>query len=167
MSFKMVFSFLFFSFYFFLSFLLACQRHERTFIPDSSESRHFSWCRTNHVSRRDWSDWEQGKNSVEIEIFTVQKRRGQLTRRRLRWISTSKKMKLTQFKGFSNSFKYFDFFFFGRISFFLYFSENGFYGERCVPEISLGFWIGQFATGVKTTRLINIYDTNQSWRMYH
>ena len=84
MSFKMFFSFLFFSFYFFLSFLLACQRHERTFIPDSSESRHLSWCRTNHVSRRDWSDWEQGKNSVEIEIFTVQKRRGQLTRRRLR-----------------------------------------------------------------------------------
>ena len=63
---------LFFSGLFFFSFFFACQRHERTFIPDSSESRRFSWSRTNHVSCWDWSDWEQGKNSVEIEVFTVQ-----------------------------------------------------------------------------------------------
>ena len=56
-----------------LFFFFACQRHERTFIPDKSESRRFSWSRTNHVSCRDWSDWEQGKNSVEIDVFTVQK----------------------------------------------------------------------------------------------
>ena len=63
---------LFFSGLFFFSFFFACQRHETTFIPDSSESRRFSWSSTNHVSCWDWSDWEQGKNSVEIEVFTVQ-----------------------------------------------------------------------------------------------
>ena len=114
-----------------LYFFFACQRHETTFIPDSSESRRFSWSRTNHVSCRDWSDWEQGKNSVEIEVFTVQN-----------WAVLN----------ISVSFLFFTFFFLSKISFLVFQLKTGFI-MSCASSKSF-FLIGQFPKRVRTTALL-------------
>ena len=123
--------FLFFSGLFFFSFFFACQRHETTFIPDSSESRRFSWSRTNHVSCRDSSDWEQGKNSVEIEVFTVQN-----------WAV----LNIPVF------FLFFTFLFLSKISFLVFQLKTGFI-MSCASSKSF-FSIGQFPKRVRTTALL-------------